>query len=760
MGTRQIRIGPIEIRVNRSQPETHGPSRSRIAGTAVLVVAAVTLLSASGGGAVPAPSPFADGPAANANVLHLGAEWSPWSPGPGELGANPMAFAIDHVVNGRTVKKVISSWARNEDSPTAPLNTTRAVAENNGQVWLPYDALPVTHTMVGTIRLRDGSVLSASFVPVSAPAPNRVGFPMARSTDLAKSWTTWTAPLVENLWKLSWYRVHRDLIELDDGTIIMGGYGQGTINGRVGEYTLVFESSDGGKTFRQRSAINTVDNTNELGMARTSDGRLIAVMRGAETVPRPPAMPLKVSFSDDDGRTWEPLKPYLPPAGMPNNGVMPKLVLQPNGQLLMTYGRPDNNVVISRDGTGKVWEDGGVVYSRYPREGSLGRWMGSSGNMDLVPLNNGTSLAFGDTCHNIWFCREYGHDNKIWVRQVDAVTPGAGKLDLATRVRDGSVKLSGTVVAKDERFAEQRIEGVVDGSSEYRSAARFAGEGKLTVELDKVYTLDRIGLMLDKGKANSANVQVSVDGKAWGQPVVKTGASTDDAMRYHDIEPVRAKYVRFVPGDDAPLTAITELELYAANLLTFENDPVHSTPRTLTDTRYAYVANTIMSGLNSERRMVLVDADMAAKATATFPATTPSPGQHISFGYTGEGYGAGAVWDILGRNSDGVQVSAYRLHFAPDWARNRMLLRVWDGGKWVEVGGVSPVIPNYKWISIAIDTTVDRATITVNGQEMSTTTRLAEVTSFTGFKAETGLVPADVGNMEHSYDDVVIAPLQ
>jgi hypothetical protein len=231
-------------------------------------------------------------------------------------------------------------------------------------------------------------------------------------------------------------------------------------------------------------------------------------------------------------------------------------------------------------------------------------------------------------------------------------------------------------------------------------------------------------------------------------------------MRYHDIEPVRAKYVRFVPGDDAPLTAITELELYAANLLTFENDPVHSTPRTLTDTRYAYVANTIMSGLNSERRMVLVDADMAAKATATFPATTPSPGQHISFGYTGEGYGAGAVWDILGRNSDGVQVSAYRLHFAPDWARNRMLLRVWDGGKWVEVGGVSPVIPNYKWISIAIDTTVDRATITVNGQEMSTTTRLAEVTSFTGFKAETGLVPADVGNMEHSYDDVVIAPLQ
>ena len=123
MGTRQIRIGPMEIRVNLGQPETRGPSRFRIAGTAVLVVAAVTLLSANGGAAVPATSPFADGPAADANVLHLGAEWSPWSPGPGELGANPMAFAIDQVVDGRTVKKVISSWARNEDSSAAPLRT-------------------------------------------------------------------------------------------------------------------------------------------------------------------------------------------------------------------------------------------------------------------------------------------------------------------------------------------------------------------------------------------------------------------------------------------------------------------------------------------------------------------------------------------------------------------------------------------------------------------------------------------------------------
>ena len=36
----------------------------------------------------------ADGPAANAHVLHLGAEWSPWSPGPGELGANSVLDSL------------------------------------------------------------------------------------------------------------------------------------------------------------------------------------------------------------------------------------------------------------------------------------------------------------------------------------------------------------------------------------------------------------------------------------------------------------------------------------------------------------------------------------------------------------------------------------------------------------------------------------------------------------------------------------------
>ena len=736
-------------------------------GAGILIGSSLTATTpTSPASAATAPPDLVDGRRGDAPSLSAGAQWYPWAPGPGELGASPQAFSIDQVVEGRTVKKVVASWARNDDTPDAALLNTRAVAEENGQVFVPYDALPSTFTMVATTRLRDGSVLSASFVPTTAPAPNRIGFPMARSTDLARSWRTWTAPLVENRWKLNWYRVHRDLIELPDGTLLLGGYGNGTINGVTREYSLVFESTDGGRTFRQRSAVNAGSSygTNELALGRTSDGRLIAMMRGTESVPRPPSQPLTTTFSDDDGRTWEPLKPYVPPTGLPNNGIMPKFVLQPNGQLLLSYGRPDNNVVVSLDGTGKAWDTGETVYSRHPGDEPLRRWMGSSGNMDLVPLDNGASLAFGDTCHNVWWCREYGHDNKIWTRKVDALGPGVGKLDLATKVRAGTVRLSGTVVERDPRFAEQRIEGAVDGSSEYRSAARFAAPQRLTIALDQAYTLDRIGLMMGRGEPNSATIQLSEDGRSWSRPVARTGVRTDYAMHYDDIEPVEARYVRISAGDGAPLTAVTELELYAKDILTFENDASNSTPRTLEETRYAFVtdADKIIPGFrHSTSHMVLVDADQTAKATATFPATTPAEAQHLSFGFEGWGYGTGAIWDVLGTDPSGAEVTAVRLHFTADWAHNTMQVRAWNGSSWVPVGAAGPAIPNKGWMSLTIDSTPTETTVSLNGTKLgSTTSLLAEVDQFTGFRAETGLDPVDVGNMEHAYDDVVIHPLR
>lgn len=715
----------------------------------------------------PGPATPADGADPAKPLLTAGALWHPWSPGPGELGCCPMALSFDHVRDdGRTAKSVLASWGRNEDSPTAPPRNTRAIGENNGQIFTPYTALPAEHAMVASTRLRSGTLLTASFVPVSSPAPNRFGILMASSTDAAKSWQNWTAPITEDKWKLGWYRIHRDLIELADGTLLLGGYGKGAIDGVTKEYSLIFESTDGGKSFRQRSAVNAGSSysTNELGFGRTADGRLVAVMRGTESVPRPPSMPLTQTFSADDGRTWEPVKPFVPPAGMPNNGIMPQPVLQPNGQLLLSYGRPDNNVVVSLDGTGRTWDAGKTVYSRYPGENSTRRWMGSSGNMALVNRDASSSLAFGDSCHNIWYCREYSHDNKIWTRVVDARGPGQGRLDLMTKALAGTVKVTAAgLAASSAAYPEQRALGAIDGSGEYRAAARFAGKGKLTVELDRVYTLNRIGLMLGKGERNSANIQVSVDGRAWGKPVLKTGARTDWAMRYTDIEPVEAKFVRIVPGDEAPLTAVTELELFAKYLMTFENDAIGTIPRGVTNARYALTADKgeVVPYQHSRTRIALQDNDEIAKAQATFHAQEPSATQRLSFGYEGYGYGSGAIWDIRGTDASGQAVTVYRLHLAPDWSANKMVVRVWDGSAWTQVGGLGPVPPNRTaWMSFQIDSTASETTVSMNGTVLGrTTATLAQATTFTGFSAETGLRGQDVGNMEHSYDDIEIRPL-
>ncbi len=90
-----------------------------------------------------------------------------------------------------------------------------------------------------------------------------------------------------------------------------------------------------------------------------------------------------------------------------------------------------------------------------------------------------------------------------------------------------------------------------------------------------------------------------------------------------------------------------------------------------------------------------------------------------------------------------------------------MLVRAWNGSAWVDVGrSAGPVVPNKQWMSVTVDSTAEKTTVSINGKTLgSTAARLADVDMFTGFRAETGLNPEDVGNMEHSYDDIEIRPL-
>src|ERR1700754_3236324 len=77
---------------------------------AVGIVIGAVLTPGSSGPATAAPPQLVDGAPGDEPSLSAGAMWYPWAPGPGELGAGPMAFSVDHVVDGQRVKKVVTSW--------------------------------------------------------------------------------------------------------------------------------------------------------------------------------------------------------------------------------------------------------------------------------------------------------------------------------------------------------------------------------------------------------------------------------------------------------------------------------------------------------------------------------------------------------------------------------------------------------------------------------------------------------------------------
>lgn len=711
----------------------------------VAVLVAAVLASGSVTGTNAAPTAAGASPAQHS--VTLGAEWNVYSPAPGNLAAFAQTFATDHVVDGVTQKKVFVSWAANPDSPTAKAVIGYAVSEDGARTFQTGGGQT---NVLNAARLDDGSLLAVEFLPIIDPATGVISLDTARSTDLGRTWTRGAATFVQDKVKFQWIRVHRGITVLVDGTLLMPVYG--TAVGETKHRSTLLQSTDNGQTWTVRSPAlrqpTATVGTNESIISRTTDGRLVAFLRadGSED--------LFQTFSADDGVTWSPATPIVAPPGAPRGWVDPAVTLQPNGMLVLTYGRPDNTLLVSRDGTGRTWEDYRQVFANPPRASQPARYHGSSGNTAVVSVGANQSVVFGDSCANIWGCREYGQLHRVWARQVDAVTPGTGKLDLPTKIRSGSVTLTGQVIT-DPRFPETRLAGAADGSSERHAAARLAPGEALTVELDRTYTLDRIGLMLGYGVAQDADVQLSVDGRAWRKPVVSARDSVDHALRYTSIDPTPARYIRISPPAGGTLDAVTELELYAADVLTFENDALNAPPRGFVDTRYATVTDTIMPGSDSKRRLALVDLDPAATATATLPAPNTTR-QRLSFAYAGSMYGAGLVISIPGKNAAGQDAIGWQFHFRPSGGVLKLRARTAAG--WQEVGALPNQPPNQTWMPIVIDTTAGQAMVTIDGVKFPPTThRWQPTTGFTGVTFSSW--SAELVNMQHDFDDLSVTTM-
>lgn len=727
--------------------------------TAIVVLTAFTgsvPVSAPGNDTLAAadqPLPSGDGAAADARVLRIGPEWNVLNWGPGPRAAVPAAYEMDTVVAGRTTQQVFVSSQANDDVAGADSITNMATSLDSGTSFLTVQRNART-TSLNMVRLPDGSLMAIDFIPEWADAAHTsVHLTSWHSRDQGRTWKLvkglYQPPPGKELGPMDrGLRVHRSPMVLPDGTIVAPAYTSYKADKRG--TSIFLQSTDRGRSWTERAQVplSGTAGTNEVGWSYNSAAEMVAVLRTAETPPR-----LQVTYSRDDGVTWTPAVPLLGPDGKQVVGIYPDLVLQPNGILLLSTGRPDNRVYVSYDGTGRTWDAEQPVYVRYPSETGNGRYDGSSGNQALVNVGASRTLFIGDKCH-VWGCKAYNEQYGVFATLLNALTPGAGKVDVASQLLAGAATVTGDFVAPVETFPETRPEGAFDGSSRPRAAAVLHAADRsrspsMVLTLDRVYTVDRIGLMLGSGRPSDATVSLSVDGRTWSEPVISRTGTRDHAMRYTTFPAQQARYVK-VTGPAGRDTAVTELELYSADVQTFENDPIYGLPRGFTHCKNTTTTDQELKGHRSSASLRLWDKYLDDNATATRLAADVAH-QKTAFQWATLDFRGPFVFNVKGHTGDTV-TTPWQFRLVPGTAQK---LEVHNGSGWTSLGNLTANIPINTWVPVTIDATPTQATVTVNGQAFTTTTPTQATTTLAGMSFSTS-DPIAYG-MDFRIDDLTIA---
>jgi hypothetical protein len=189
----------------------------------------------------------------------------------------------------------------------------------------------------------------------------------------------------------------------------------------IGKYsTIVCLSTNGGATYEYLSTVaspaDAPESENgpcEPALAMNALGELLCMMRtgspeGARggRVWSAFAAPMLFARSADGGLTWECRRTSRP-------GVMPKMVCMSDGTLACVFGRPGNNLMISRD-NGRSWT--GEIPLTYPD-------IRTTGYVDLAEVQPGRLLVVYDAWdmppRQVWLWEPPEPVCAIWGRFVD-----------------------------------------------------------------------------------------------------------------------------------------------------------------------------------------------------------------------------------------------------------------------------------------------------------------------------------------------------
>ncbi|MEV6034556.1 exo-alpha-sialidase [Nonomuraea sp. NPDC052116] len=476
---------------------------------------------------------------------------------------------------GAPRQKVISTFTTNVDQIVTLTNSV-AVSDDGGLAFGPANLTPLREA---PIQLLDGRYFATEYyLQVTGPHTGTLGVLTTSSLEDGESWVRSEAALTTPGELLPGGATHGLPVQLADGTILITMYAQYRDTGTY--QAELYASRDGGRTFERRGVIAPPSDGlvyNEASIAQTMDGSLLAVLRrdgGRFST-------LHQSRSTDGGRTWSPVG-ELRFAGQDCvvRGVAPRLLLMPDGVLVLSAGRPDNWLAVSPDGLGAEWLEPRVTY--HNRDG-IWPVHGSSGYTGIAALGPHRLIQVFDNCKlpgvrrdgllDETACPAHGRfENHGWYaikRQLFTIDPpGPGLLDLAAMRRTGRLGVETTM--RWSGRPRSRPGGAFDGSTGYWSSAVARGRGRYVLHLDRPYALTRIGLSLRPGHPAGARVYVSEDGRSWGEPVVTITDRTDYAMRYQEIDRT-GRHIKIVtePTSDCEpelgrtCSMLNEIELYS-----------------------------------------------------------------------------------------------------------------------------------------------------------------------------------------------------
>ncbi|MEW9550796.1 exo-alpha-sialidase [Nonomuraea sp. NPDC050783] len=478
---------------------------------------------------------------------------------------------------GRPARRVVTTFTTNVDK-IVTLTNEAAVSLDGGATFGPSGATPLRESPV---ELLDGRYFATEYyLRRTGPHTARLGV-LTSDTARSEDWVRAEATLTTPGELMPGGATHGLPVQLADGTILITVYVR--YQDTRADQAEVYASEDGGRTFARRGVIARPEPGfayNEAALAQVMDGTLLAVVRrdgGRFST-------LRQARSADGGRTWTPVS-ELRFTGMDCvvRGVAPRLLLMPDGTLVLSAGRPDDWLAFSPRGLGYEWLQPQVTY--HNRDG-VWDTHGSSGYTGVAAVGPHRLIQVFDNCKlpgvrqdgllDETACPAHGRfEHGGWYavkrRLFDLAPPAPGRLDLAALRRRGALTVSTTMRWTGGHRPRTRPAAALDGSTGYWSSAVAADRrGRYVLHLDRNYPLTLVGLSLRPGHPAGARVYVSRDGRSWGEPVLTVADRTDYALRYEPVA-VTGRHVKIVveptdgcdPEIGRTCAMLNEVELYS-----------------------------------------------------------------------------------------------------------------------------------------------------------------------------------------------------